>query len=91
MTRMSLLGRPLSPAFRLRLTVVLPGAAHSYDEADWTGALVVVEHGEIDLDGCDGSRCRLVAGDVLWLAGLRLRALHNRGDEPVLLSAVSRA
>lgn len=87
---MSLLGRPLPAAFRLRLTVVLPGATCSYDEAEWTGALVVVEHGEIDLDARDGSRCRFVTGDILWLAGLPLRALHNRGDEPALLSAVSR-
>jgi hypothetical protein len=33
---------------------------------------------------------RFGPGSVLWLFGLSLRALHNRGTEPALVVAVSR-
>ena len=38
-----------------------------------------------------GSRHRLGRGDVLWLAGLPLRALCNAVREPAVLVAVLRA
>jgi hypothetical protein len=87
----SLLGRRLGPSFRLRLVVVGPGQARAYDEAEWRDALVVVEHGEIELEGATIGALRFERGDVLMLVGLPLRALHNRGREPALLAAVSRA
>jgi hypothetical protein len=37
-----------------------------------------------------GERRCLERGDVFWLANLPLRALHNPGDGPALLLAVSR-
>jgi hypothetical protein len=91
MDRLSFLERPLPPAFRMRAVVVAPGGARAYDEAEWRGALVVVERGEIDLEFVAGGRRRLACGDVLHLDGLSLRALRNRGCEPALLVAVSRA
>jgi quercetin dioxygenase-like cupin family protein len=67
-----------------------PGCERAYDEAEWRDALVSVTRGEIELECLGGSRHRFRTGDVLWLAGLPLRALRNRGTEPVLLVTVSR-
>src|SRR5687767_64562 len=91
MERLPFHGRPPPEGFRRRVTIVPPGGAMAYEAADWAGALVVVESGEIDLEGVSGSRCRFVAGDVLWLAGLPLRSLRNRGQADAVIAAVSRA
>jgi len=87
---LSFLGRRLSPLFERRAAVLAPGHTWVYDEAEWRGAIVVVEHGQIELECVDGSRHRFGRGDVLWLDGLPLRALHNRGRTSTMLVAVSR-
>ena len=86
----SFVGRRLPPEFALRLVTVAPGAVHAYVAAEWRGALVVVEEGEVELECHSGVRHRCARGDVLWLSGLPLRALHNRGPGAAVLSAVSR-
>jgi hypothetical protein len=87
---LSFLGKRLPPAFVLREVALLPGGARAYDEEEWRGALVVVEHGEVELECVSGDRRCFDRGAVFWLFGLPLRALHNTGDEPALLVAVSR-
>jgi hypothetical protein len=52
---------------------------------------VVIEHGMIELESSSGVCRSFVAGDVLWLVGLPLRLLRNRGAIPAELAAVSRA
>ena len=76
--------------FEVRAVGVEPGARRIYDEAEWADALVVVRRGEIELECLNGARLRFRRGALLWLAGLPLRALHNRGRERALLLAVSR-
>jgi hypothetical protein len=88
--RLSLLDRPLPPEFELRLVALPPGGARPYREADWRDTLVVLHRGEIELECPGGRRQVFRRGDVLWLAGLPLRILRNRGPEPALLIAVSR-
>jgi quercetin dioxygenase-like cupin family protein len=88
--RLSFLGRPLPPRFEMRVVNVAPGDTMAYREAEWRGALVVIERGRIQLEGPGGGRREFTTGDVLCLAGLSLRALHNRGPEPAVLVAVSR-
>jgi len=88
--RLSFLGRRLPPGFELRVVTVAPGHQRAYDQAEWRDALVIVERGEIDLECLGGSWQRFGRGDVLWLDGLPLRQLHNRGREPAVLVAVSR-
>lgn len=88
--RRTFLGRRLAPAFALRIVVVAPGRSRAYDATEWRGAIVVVERGAIELEGLGGSRRRFGRGAVVWLAGLPLRALRNRGREPLVLVAVSR-
>jgi hypothetical protein len=80
----------LGPAFCRRVITIAPGRARLYDAAEWCDALVVVEQGEVHLECRAGGFRPFGTGTVLWLAGLRLRALHNRGREPVVLSAVRR-
>jgi quercetin dioxygenase-like cupin family protein len=76
--------------FEVRLVAVAPGGSLAYHDAEWRDALVVVERGEIELESLSGSLRSFERGDVLWLAGLPLRALHNRGHQPAVLVAVSR-
>jgi hypothetical protein len=86
----SFIDRPVPPAFELRVVAIPPGHERAYDETEWRGALVVVERGEVELECRAGGRLQCGAGAVLWLVGLPLRALHNRGPETALLAAVSR-
>jgi hypothetical protein len=76
--------------FDVRRVAVAPGCALAYDEADWRGALVVVEHGRIELEAVGGGRRTFERGAVLWLVGLPLRALHNHGPERAVMVAFTR-
>ena len=78
-------------AFELHVTVIPPGGRAAYREADWHDALVLVESGEVELECEGGSRERFGHGDLVCLAHLPLRALHNHGHEPARLVAVSRS
>ena len=80
----------LEEGIEVRRVAVAPGATRAYDEADWHGALVVVERGRIELEGLSASRLSLERGAVLWLAGLPLRALHNHGVEPTVMVTFTR-
>jgi hypothetical protein len=76
--------------FNVRVVAVGPGDDRDYDAAEWRDALVLVRSGSIELHGVSGaSRC-FGRGDLLWLDGVPLRALHNPGAEPAVLVAVSR-
>jgi hypothetical protein len=89
--RVTFLGRTLPSNFVLGVIVVSPGGRRPYDRDEWRDALVVIEHGAVDLECVLGRRRRFHEGDVLWLAALPLRALHNPGEVPAVLSRVSRA
>jgi quercetin dioxygenase-like cupin family protein len=76
--------------FEVRLVAVAPGRSLAYHQGDWRDALVIVERGQIELEGLGGTLRSFERGAVLWLAGLPLRALHNPGHQPAVLAAVSR-
>ncbi len=76
--------------FECRAVAVEPGGTRIYNEAEWSDAIVVVGSGEIELEALGGARQRFECGDVLYLIGLPLRSLSNRGTEPAVLVAVSR-
>jgi hypothetical protein len=88
--RLTFLGRRLPSWVELRVMIVAPSHRLACHQADWPDAIVVVEEGALDLECLGGSRQRFVAGDVLSLRGLPLRALHNPGPAPAVLSIVSR-
>jgi hypothetical protein len=76
--------------FEVRRVAVAPRCALAYDEADWRGALVVVERGRIELEAAGGGRRTFERGAVLWLAGVPLRAVHNHGPERAVMVAFTR-
>ncbi len=89
--RLSFLDGALPTRFRLRELTLQAGCSHPFRDEDWDDALVVVERGEIELECRAGIRRRFPAGAIMWLHGMNLRALHNPGEQPTVLSAVSRA
>ena len=76
--------------FDIRTVALEPGGTLAYDEEEWRGALVTVERGEVELVMSCGRSCFFHEGDLLWLQGLPLARIHNRGDEPTVLVAASR-
>jgi hypothetical protein len=85
-----LAGGPLPRPFRRRVATLPVGGSLAYDERDWVDALVVIDRGDVELEGRCGTRYRFGPGAILWLVGLPLRAIHNVGDDPAVLVAVSR-
>ncbi len=85
------LGPSVPDEFDVRRVVVTPGAERLFVEAEWRDAIVVVESGGLELESSTGIRWRFGRGDVLWLIGLPLRALHAYGRAPTVLIAVSRS
>jgi quercetin dioxygenase-like cupin family protein len=79
-----------APTFDIRTVALEPGGTLPYDEAEWRDALVTVESGEVELEMTCGRSCFFGQGDLIWLEGLPLARLHNRGDEPTVLVAASR-
>jgi quercetin dioxygenase-like cupin family protein len=88
--RLSFLGKRIPPGFSVREVTVAPGARRAYDEAEWRDSLVVVERGAVEIECLGGARRVFERGNVLWLTGVPVQALHNTGNEPALLIAVSR-
>jgi hypothetical protein len=89
--RLSFLGRELPEAFVLKILTLAPESEEPYREEDWADAIVIVERGELEVECQAGGRKLFRRGAILWLVGLPLRTLRNRGQEPVVLAAVSRA
>ena len=86
----SFLGRPTPPGMGVRLVSIPRQSELAYEPSDWAGALVVVEAGEVELECRGGASACFATGSVLFFEGLGLRAVRNTGDEPALLSAVTR-
>jgi hypothetical protein len=85
------LGRRLPEWLDVQLSTIACGETRTFVNAEWRCALVVVERGVLELECTAGQLLRFEQGAALWLDGLPLRALHNGGDEPALLSAVRRS
>lgn len=78
------------PGFARRTVVLEPGESRPSHDAEWSGALILLVQGDVDLECAAGGRRRFHAGAVLWLSGIDIRVLHNVGVEPVVLVAVTR-
>lgn len=81
---------PAHPGFERRVIVYAPGAEVPFDEKEWRDVLIVVRHGELELEGRSGSRYRFPPGSILWADGLALRWLRNPGVEPTVVVTTSR-
>jgi hypothetical protein len=85
------LGRDSLPDVYERWRLELaPGASQPTSGAEWAGALVLVETGELRVDCLAGGSRTFFAGDLLALAKLPLRMLVNPGTVAVRLIAVRR-
>jgi len=87
---LSLIRRRLPPHLAVRVVFLAAGEARAYRRADWRGAFVVVECGEVELCGLSGATLRLRRGDSASLADLPLAFLYNPGPTIALLAAASR-
>jgi hypothetical protein len=88
--RLSILSRRQRPAFERRVLVLAVGGVLDVVQAEWRDVLVEVVQGEISVELPDGQWHPVVGGDVLWLYGLPVRALHNCGPEVAVLVALRR-
>jgi hypothetical protein len=88
--RLSLLSRSMSGVCAIRVVVLCPGGRLVFDECEWRDCLAEVERGDIELQFRDGSKRECETGDVLWLVGLPIVALHNSGSDLTVLVAISR-
>jgi hypothetical protein len=82
--------QPRPAGFAQRVLTLPPGTSRRYAEAEWVDAIVLVATGVIEVEGVGGSRQCFERGDLLWLTGLPVQALHNASDRPAVLVAVSR-
>ena len=87
----SFFNRRLPSWVEVRIFAIAPRDERPYRASEWRSALVVVERGQVDLMGVDGTRLSFARGDTLFLSGLPIRALRNDGEQVALLSALSRA
>ncbi len=88
--RFSLIGRRLDPRFAIRFICIPPGAERLFRGVDWADALVIVEHGILELVAPGGAGAHFGSGDILSMSDLQLRTLRNPGNDTVLLSAARR-
>jgi hypothetical protein len=86
----AVLGARAPLGFEQRRVLLAPAAAHPYDACEWSGALVVVERGLLELEWAGGARLRFEPGDMLCLSGLGLRALRGVATGPTLLLLLCR-
>jgi hypothetical protein len=84
------LGKRVPGAFEARRIVLAPGEERAYEEAEWRDAIVAVQRGAVDLVTERGVSASFGRGDILWLSGLPVGALCNRGAQLAVLLAVSR-
>lgn len=76
--------------FDRRVVVVAPGETRGCDAPEWRDALVVVEHGAVEVQDAAGRSVRFAAGGVVALDGVAARALRSAGAGPAVLRLVSR-
>jgi hypothetical protein len=88
--RAALARRSLPIGFERRVLRLGPGEAHTCHESEWHDALVLVEHGTLDVRCRGGGRREFGAGSLLALDWLPLRALANAGTDDLVLLAVRR-
>src|SRR5215207_5660333 len=87
---LDLLGTCCSNRIEVSIRILDVGAETAYRPDDWKDSIVEIEAGAVEIETCDGQAVALRAGDVFWLAGLPVRALHNRGDIPAVLVRATR-
>jgi hypothetical protein len=78
-------------SFGTRLITIAACTVLPFVESEWADSIVVVHRGEVVLETDSGMFSWFEGGDILALGGMSLCALHNHGDEPTVLLAISRS
>lgn len=86
----AVLGARAPLGFEQRCVLLAHAGAHPYDAREWSGALVVVERGLLELEWAGGARLRFEPGDTLCLSGLGLRMLRGAAAGPTVLVVLCR-
>jgi|tagenome__1003787_1003787.scaffolds.fasta_scaffold19590958_2 hypothetical protein len=73
-----------------RLLLLAPGESHPYVETEWLDAIVLVALGRVEVEVRRGIRQPYTRGDVFWLAGLPVLAVHNIGPGQAALVRIAR-
>jgi len=87
---LDLLGTCRSGRIEVSIRILDAGTETAYHPDDWKDSIVEIEAGAVEIETRDGQAVAFQAGDVFWLAGLPVRALHNRGDIPAVLVTATR-
>ena len=87
---LDLLGRCRSDRIEVSIRMLDVGAESVYHPDEWQDSIIEIEAGAVEIETCDGESVEFRAGDVFWLAGFHVRALHNRGDTPAILVTATR-
>ena len=87
----ALLRGPVAAGFEQWRLTLAPGETRPSGAAEWSGALVMVEEGAVEVGCIAGARQTFVADDILALSCLPLRWLRNPGTEVTRLVAVRRS
>ena len=88
--RLRFLSGAVGPGFERRVVTIPAGESRGFDEDEWRDAIVVLARGQVELECVNGTSRLFAPGAVLWLVGLSVCALHNPGQVPAVLVAVSR-
>jgi len=80
----------LPPTFHRWRVTIPPGSARPTRAQDWSGVLVLVEQGSLEVECMAGGRQTFRQGDMLALGWLPLRTLHNPGPSAAVLVATRR-
>lgn len=86
---LSFLGRSCPDGFRISMLTLQPADAITCCLADWTGRLIVVERGVLELECGGGARTRFPAGAVVGFSSVRPRRIRNAGDTVLVVSVLS--
>ncbi len=82
--------RQLPPPLARGVVVLAPGAERATTAAEWSGALVLVDAGTLEVECASGSCERFARGALLALGWLPVRTIRNPGPVPLRLVAVRR-
>jgi hypothetical protein len=80
----------LPPSFERWGVELAPLEQRSTSAGAWAGAVVLVEHGSLEVECEPGGRRTFGPGDILALGELPLRQLGNRGQSVTRLVAIRR-
>ena len=81
---------PLPQAFDRWTVQLSPAESRRTGPQEWSGALIVVDAGAVEVECAYGARTTFVTGDVLALGCLPVRWLRNPGTGPARIVAIRR-